>query len=132
GKSTLLKIITGQLEPTAGEIHVQKGLNVAYQAQEMHFNPGATVLDELRKLFEADIKRQERLHKLEERMAAGEDVLAEYERIQHEHEIAGGYETERKIEQVLTGLGLPRPAWTQPIESFSGGERNIIGLARIL
>lgn len=132
GKSTLLKIIIGQLEATKGEVHRQRGLNIAYQAQELVYEPGATAWDEMRKLFADDFKRQERLHALEERMGAGEDVLSEYERLQQEHETAGGYDVERKIEQVLTGLGLPRSSWTQPIESFSGGERNIIGLARIL
>src|SRR5690606_26459556 len=43
-----------------------------------------------------------------------------------------GYNVDRRIEQVLSGLGLPRAAWSQKIESFSGGERNIIGLARIM
>ncbi|MCA8919375.1 MAG: ABC-F family ATP-binding cassette domain-containing protein, partial [Planctomycetes bacterium] len=132
GKSTLLKLIIGQIEATAGEIHRQRNLNVAYQAQELVYDPGATVLDEMQKLFAVDVRRQQKLHALEERMANGEDVLAEYERLQHEHEGSGGYEVERKIEQVLTGLGLPEASWTQPIETFSGGERNIIGLARIL
>ncbi|MEZ5993841.1 MAG: ATP-binding cassette domain-containing protein [Planctomycetota bacterium] len=132
GKSTLLKLIIGQIEATAGEIHRQRNLNVAYQAQELVYDPGATVLDEMQKLFAVDVRRQQKLHALEERMAKGEDVLAEYERLQHEHEGSGGYEVERKIEQVLTGLGLPEASWTQPIETFSGGERNIIGLARIL
>ncbi|MCA8916572.1 MAG: ATP-binding cassette domain-containing protein [Planctomycetes bacterium] len=132
GKSTLLKLIMQQGEPTKGEIHRQRGLNIAYQAQELSYDPGSTVFMEMRKLFAEDFKRQERLHALEDRMAHGEDVMAEYERIQQEHETAGGYDVERRIEQVLTGLGLPRASWTQPIESFSGGERNIIGLARIL
>jgi ATP-binding cassette, subfamily F, member 3 len=132
GKSTLLKLIIGQLEPVKGELHRQRDLNVAYQAQELVYEPGATAWDEMRKLFNEDFRRQERLHKLEDRMARGEDVLADYERLQQEHETAGGYEVERRIEQVLTGLGLPRVSWSQPIESFSGGERNIIGLARIV
>ncbi|MCG3182344.1 MAG: putative ABC transporter ATP-binding protein YheS [Planctomycetes bacterium] len=132
GKSTLLKLLIGQLEPTSGEVHRQRNLNIAYQAQELVYQPGSTVLDEMRKLFAVDLTRQAKLHALEERMAAGENVLSEYERLQLEHETADGYSVEQRIEQVLTGLGLPRAAWTQPIESFSGGERNIIGLARIL
>jgi ATPase subunit of ABC transporter with duplicated ATPase domains len=86
----------------------------------------------MRLVFAQDVAREQRLHRLEERMARGEDVLAEYERLQHEHESAGGYNVTMRIEQVLTGLGLPRAAWNQPIETFSGGERNIIALARIV
>lgn len=132
GKSTLLKLLIGQIEPAGGEIHRQRKLNIAYQAQELTYEPGASVLDEMQKLFAPDVRRQQKLHDLEDRMANGEDVLAEYERLQHEHEAGGGYEVERRIEQVLTGLGLPEASWQQPIETFSGGERNIIGLARIL
>lgn len=132
GKSTLLKILTGQLEPTHGEVHRQRNIKIAYQAQELDFEPGSTVIDEMHKLFKDDARRQQRLHDLEDRMARGEDVLTEYERLQLEHDSAGGYIVDRKIEQVLTGLGLPQSSWRQPIESFSGGERNIIGLARIL
>jgi ATP-binding cassette, subfamily F, member 3 len=132
GKSTLLKLITGQLEPVDGNVFRQKGLKLAYQAQEMHAPEGATAWSEMRALFQDDLHREKRLRDLEARMAAGEDVLAEYERLQHQHESARGYDVDLRIEQVLTGLGLPRHAWQQPISSFSGGERNIIALARIL
>ncbi|MCA8946913.1 MAG: ABC-F family ATP-binding cassette domain-containing protein, partial [Planctomycetes bacterium] len=67
GKSTLLKLIIGQIEATAGEIHRQRNLNVAYQAQELVYDPGATVLDEMQKLFAVDVRRQQKLHALEER-----------------------------------------------------------------
>jgi ATP-binding cassette subfamily F protein 3 len=52
--------------------------------------------------------------------------------VQHEHDASGGYDAERRIATVLSSLGLPESAWTQPIEGFSGGERNAIGLARVL
>jgi ATP-binding cassette subfamily F protein 3 len=132
GKSTLLRLIAGELEPTQGQVFRQRNLKLAYQTQELKTAPGATPLSEMRRLFEADLQREHRLRRLEDRMAHGEDVLAEYERLQHEHEAAGGYEIDRRIETVLTGLGLPQSAWHQPIETFSGGERNIIALARIV
>ena len=137
GKSTLLKLVMNELEPTEGTVIRQRGLNVAYQAQEMRYTPGATAFDEMRRVFTQDIQRQQRLHELEHELATADaasraDLLQQYERLQTEHEARKGYDVERRIETVLTGLGLPRPAWTQPIESFSGGERNIIGLAKIV
>ncbi|MBK9976093.1 MAG: ATP-binding cassette domain-containing protein [Planctomycetes bacterium] len=137
GKSTLLKLVMQELEPTEGTVIRQRGLNVAYQAQEMRYTPGATAFDEMRRVFTQDIQRQQRLHELEHELATADAasraaLLQHYERLQTEHEARKGYDVERRIETVLTGLGLPRPAWTQPIESFSGGERNIIGLAKIV
>ena len=59
-------------------------------------------------------------------------LLDEYARLQAEHQAAGGYDIERRIDTVLSSLGLPESAWDQPIAQFSGGERNIIGLAAVL
>lgn len=137
GKSTLLKMIVGEAEPTDGSIIRQRGLNVAYQAQELRYAPGATAFDEMRRVFTQDLERQKHLHEIEEALATASAeerprLLAHYEKLQAEHDARSGYDVDRRIETVLTGLGLPRAAWTQPISSFSGGERNIIGLARIV
>jgi len=137
GKSTLLKMIVSEAEPTDGRIIRQRGLNVAYQAQELRYTPGATAFDEMRRVFTEDLERQQHLHEIEESLATASaderpKLLAHYEKLQAEHDARSGYDVDRRIETVLTGLGLPRPAWTQPISSFSGGERNIIGLARIV
>lgn len=138
GKSTMLKMLAGVLEPTEGQVFRQKNARVAYQAQELAYTPGATVFEEMRAIFAEDYARAERLRELEEALAANLDqseqtkLLAEYERVQHEHHARQAYDLDRRIEQVLSGLGLPRSSWDQKIESFSGGERNIIGLARIM
>ena len=132
GKSTLLKIIAGQLEPTDGAVFRQRGLTFAYQAQELSYTPGSTVFEEMRRVFAADVAREKRLAELEHELAEGRGNLAEYERLQHEHHAANAYDLDRRIEAVLSGLGLPESAFNQRIDSFSGGERNIIGLARIV
>ncbi|MBP9891271.1 MAG: ABC-F family ATP-binding cassette domain-containing protein [Planctomycetes bacterium] len=132
GKSTLLKIIAGALEPTDGAVFRQRGLTLAYQAQELSYTPGSTVFEEMRRVFAADVAREARLAELEHELAKGRGNLAEYERLQHEHHAANAYDLDRRIEAVLSGLGLPEAAFNQRIDSFSGGERNIIGLARIV
>lgn len=133
GKSTLLKLIAGDLEPTEGNVFRQRGITLAYQAQELAYTPGATVFEEMRRVFAADVAREKRLAELEHAIAEGQNgLLAEYERLQHEHHAAKAYDLDRRIESVLSGLGLPQSAFHQRIDSFSGGERNIIGLARIV
>jgi ATP-binding cassette subfamily F protein 3 len=59
-------------------------------------------------------------------------LLREYARLEREHEASGAYDHERRVRAVLTSLGLPESSWDRPLGSFSGGERNVIGLARAL
>jgi ATP-binding cassette subfamily F protein 3 len=138
GKSTLLKLLAGETDSVAGQVLRQRGVRVAYQAQELVLAPGATIWEEMRRVHRHDFERAEKLAALEHRLA--EDlldeekrrVLDEYERLQREHHASGGYDAERRIATVLSSLGLPESAWHQPVDGFSGGERNIIGLARVL
>lgn len=137
GKSTLLNLLAGLGEPVKGDVVRARGARVAHQAQELACPPGATVLDEMRRVFGDAHARAARLAALEEAMAtAGDDdrrrLLTEYEALAHRHEAEGAWDTDRRIEAVLSSLGLPPEAWTRPMEVFSGGERNVIGLARVL
>jgi len=134
GKTTLLKILADRLEPTGGGVVRQKGVRVAYQAQEFEYAPGSTVFEELRKVFASAAEVEARLREIEAELARGTDerLLAEYERLQHEQETGGVFDIDRRIETTLMTLGLPESAWHQPAASFSGGERNVIALARVL
>jgi len=135
GKSTFLKILGGLLAPTAGEVVLGPGARLAYQAQELEYTPGESVIADLRAVF-ADVDRREaRLREIEQRLAATPDdkaLLREYERLQREQEAARAHDTDRRVERMLDSLGLPKQAWDQPVGTFSGGERNVIGLARVL
>ncbi len=138
GKSTLLRILAGRLSPTAGGVVQQRGLKVDYQAQELEFKPGATVWQEMQAIFRGEAEREGELRALEARIAAEEDqgargrLLADYDRLSHEQQASGVYDIDRRIGTMLLSLGLAESTWHQPVEAFSGGERNILGLARVL
>ena len=138
GKTTLLKLLGGRLDPTDGAVVQARSMRTAYQAQELEFRPGTTVIDEMRSVFRSEAANEAELRSLEVRLAEATDpevrarLLREYERRQHEQEASGVYDIDRRIVSVLSSLGLPEAAWEKPIDGFSGGERNVIGLARVL
>ncbi len=138
GKSTLLKLFLGQLNPTAGAVTRQRGTRIAYQAQELDHTPGNTVLEEMRAAFADLAEREEAIRHLEERLGANppeeerDRILARYEQLTAERDSRGLYDLDREIETLLVSLGFPEHALDQSVEGFSGGERNIIGLARVL
>jgi len=138
GKSTLLKLLAGRLEPTEGSIVQDPRARVAYQAQELEFDPTRTVFEEMQRAFAAHAALERDLHAVEEALATAGDeaeharLLKDLARLQARQEESGVYDIERRIESVLSSLGLPPAAWHQPMAGFSGGERNVIGLARVL
>ena len=138
GKTTLLKLLGGRLDPTEGAVVQARSTRIAYQAQELEFRPGTTVIDEMRSVFRREAENEAELRALEERLAAAQDadtrerLMREYTQRQQRQESSGVYDIDRRIESVLSSLGLPESAWEMPIDGFSGGERNVIGLARVL
>ena len=129
GKSTLLHILSRELEPSDGRVDFHGRIRVGHQAQELRYSPGATILDEMRAVFVADLARDERLRRLEEALAEKPEqnrqrkLLAEYERLQREHDASGTYDVERRIETVLSSLGASLRAlrhFSLPVPGLSG------------
>jgi ATP-binding cassette subfamily F protein 3 len=135
GKSTLLQLFAGRLTPNRGHIHLAPGASLSFQTQELDAPPDRTVLEEMKAVFDRDRERQVRLRELEDLIAEGDDRnrwLQEYDRLHHEQEVRGFFDIDRRIETTLLNLGLDEAMWNRRIGDFSGGERNIIGLARVL
>jgi len=138
GKSTLLKVLAGRLAPTAGSVVLEPGARVALQEQELSLPEGGTLWSLMRSVFARETEREARMKAVADALAAhpGEEerdrLLREYQRLAHDQESAGVYDIDRRIASLLTSLGLREPTWHQPLERFSGGERNVIGLARAL
>jgi len=136
GKTTLFRMITAEETPDSGDVVRVRGLNLGLLQQHVDFEPGVTVHEAALAAFKNLQQIEHEMHELEHRMAeAGDDleaVLARYSDLQHEFELQGGFEYAAKAEAILQGLGFGRETWSQPAEILSGGQKNRLGLARLL
>ena len=159
GKTTLLLLLAGQAQPSAGTIHLARGTRIGYLSQEssdafIGESAAQTVYDEMLAVFAGLRAMEERLRVLEHEMgrspaaapsapapsdaapapsdAVPDELLDEYSRLQVEYEIGGGYDYDTRIRMVLTGLGFAPSAWSQPLSQLSGGQKTRVLLGRLL
>ena len=135
GKTTLLRILVGVEEPSAGKVTRAKALRMGYLPQEADFQLDGTVWDACISVFTDLIRRQEELERLEAEMAdpgRREQALARYGPLQEDFERRGGYSYHVRINQVLTGLGFAPADFKLPLDHLSGGQRTRAYLARLL
>ncbi|MCC6453341.1 MAG: ABC-F family ATP-binding cassette domain-containing protein [Caldilineaceae bacterium] len=138
GKTTLLRVLAGLDAPHSGNVNASQGTRIGYlrqEAMDAFAQRTSTVYAEMLTVF-GDIKRQEAmLQELEHRMAEGDassELLDEYSEAQQAFELAGGYEYETRISQVLYGLGFDKEDWETPLTQLSGGQKTRALLARLL
>lgn len=137
GKTTLFNIITGQMEPEAGVVSVNKGLKIGHLTQHADFDPNNTLIDEAELAFSHLHDLAHRMRDLEHAMAEHQDqdlerTLKKYEDLQHQFEADGGYAWQHRLEATLLGVGLARETWETNVEKLSGGQRSRLNLAKIL
>ncbi|MBK9924981.1 MAG: ABC-F family ATP-binding cassette domain-containing protein [Anaerolineales bacterium] len=135
GKTTLLRIIIGQEEPSGGTITRAKSLRVGYLSQEADFALEGVLWDVCLEPFADLIRMQGELEKLEAEMSdplTRDQALVKYGSVQHEFERRGGYMYPIKIKQVLTGLGFGESEYHMSLDHLSGGQRTRAHLARLL
>lgn len=140
GKSTLLKIISKEMEPDSGQIAADKSLSIGFLKQDIDFVYGRTVLDEAYEAFK-EIKLIESKidhinHQLVERTDYESDayhqLMIDLNEFQHQYEILGGYNYQGETEKILQGLGFKREDFNKLTDTFSGGWRMRIELAKLL
>ena len=135
GKTTLLRILAGEDEPTTGSVHRARGIRIGYLPQEAIKIQEGTLWSSCLEAFETLLTQADNLQAMEKAMQAPDcdpQLLERYGRIQAEFEHAGGYTYHNRIEQTLTGLGFTRIDYERPISQLSGGQRTRASLARLL
>src|SRR5512147_875744 len=135
GKTTLLRILIGQEEPSGGTVTRAKSLRVGYLSQEADFELQGALWDVCLEPFADIIRMQEEVERLESEMsdpAKREQALVRYGTVQHEFERRGGYVYQVRIKQVLTGLGFDPTDFGMSLDHLSGGQRTRAHLARLL
>ena len=140
GKSTMLKILAGDFQPDSGVIATEKDVRLGFLRQDIDFEQGRTVLEEAYQAFE-EIKRAEfRMDEINHQLAnrtdyeseSYHDLIDELSEVTHQYEILGGYNYVGDTEKILLGLGFKREDFNNLTESFSGGWRMRIELAKLL
>ena len=135
GKSTLLRILLGLEEPSAGSVQQARGLQVGYLPQEAGLTGTHTLWEACLEAV-ADLRAQEvELRLLEAAMGdpgQADEVLARYGLLQEVFERRGGYTYETRMRQTLTGLGFDASDYDRPIPQLSGGQRTRALLVRLL
>ena len=138
GKTTLMRIITGEMEADGGQIHKNKDLRIGYLAQVDDIALTDTVWGALLRVFEPVIAMEKRLHELEKQMKQDNDpdtalrLTETYQRLLEKFNEAEGYAYEGEMLGVLNGLGLKPEMHQRQVSTLSGGERTRLSLARLL
>ena len=137
GKSTLFKIIMGEIVPEGGLIAIPKTVKVGHLTQDPKFDPANTVMDEAELAYAKLHELSHHMREIEHEMGhlqgdALDKILEEYQNVQHEFDLAGGYVWQHKLEATLLGVGLMRETWEQNVLTLSGGQRSRLALAKLL
>lgn len=137
GKSTILKIVMGELASDGGEITLSKGKTIGYLAQHQQLDTNRTIYEEVRTAKSDLIHMEQQIRSIEQELPflegdALEDRLAAYHRLTSEFERRNGYACESEIVGVLKGLGFTEEEFGKNTDALSGGQKTRVSLGKLL
>jgi len=141
GKSSLLKLLAGVDEPKRGNVFIARGVRVGYLPQEVRFDLTRTVLEEARDASPTLAALEREMDRLAAQMgdpAVYNDarklqrVLDQHARVVAEFEEKGGLNFDNRVRATLRGLGFDESDFHLPLSALSGGQKKLVGLAKLL
>jgi len=139
GKSSLLKIINGELQPESGKISIQKRTSIGHLPQENVTHSGSILLDEAKSALTDIVELQGKEKELTDRLSDPEiddetrhDFVNQLGEVHYRLEELDSYSAESKVEKILIGLGFEEKDFPRLTDEFSGGWQMRIALAKIL
>ncbi len=141
GKSTLLKIISGEWTQDAGNVYRAQGLTIGYLAQEVSLDPDKSVWQETLTASARILQLEQELARVETKLGNpsvyGDEkalarVLDAQARLLHDYEAAGGLDYEENARQILAQLEFTQADLELPTSALSGGQKKLVGLAKLL
>ena len=134
GKTTLLKILTGEMDYDDGEVFINPHKKIGLISQIPQFPCVYTVEDVLRTAFSVVTAAKRKMEEMEKAMSSGatDEQLKEYDSLVNRFQAGGGYEMDVQIDKICNGLGISAAQRVQEFDSLSGGEKTRVNLARLL
>ena len=134
GKTTLFKILTGEMDYDDGQVFVNPHKKIGLISQIPKFPEGYTVEMVLRSAYTDVLRTKERMETLENAMHSGasEEQLREYDALVNRFQSGGGYEMDVEVDKICNGLAITPDQRKQLFSSLSGGEKTRMNLARLL
>ena len=134
GKTTVLKILTGEMDYDDGEVFVNPNKRLGLISQIPRFPEGFTVEDVLRSAYRDLLSAKKKMEALEQKMSitVTDELLREYDALVNRFQSGGGYDMDVEVDKVCNGLGITADQRSQEFDSLSGGEKTRVNLARLL
>ena len=137
GKSTILKMIIGELSPDDGQIILTRGKSIGYLAQHQQMQVGTTIYEEVRLARPEILEMEQQIRNIEKELTnltadALTARLDTYNRLTAEFERENGYAYESEVVGVLKGLGFTEEEFSKPVDTLSGGQKTRVSLSKLL
>ena len=140
GKSTLLKVISRDIDKDSGTLALEKDIQIGFLRQDIDFVEGRTILEEAYQAFGEIVDLEQKLAEINNELVTRTDYESEYytqlihdlDDVSTRYELLGGYNYQGDTEKILMGLGFQREDFDKLTNTFSGGWRMRIELAKLL
>ena len=141
GKSSILKLLAGEMETSEGLAQITKGVRVGYLPQEVHFGLERTLLDEALDASPTLAALEHEMQQLEAQMGDPQiyndekkltRVMDRHAHVVQEFEEKGGLNFDNRVRATLRGLGFGEADFALPLSALSGGQKKLVGLAKLL